>query len=169
MLEAVAALAHEAGLQPVLAVVPTDMAVPATVVPVVNDEPEAGLSRSLRLGIGAVPAEADAAVILLGDQPTVRSTAIRALITAARGDRIVVAAEAAGRLGPPVVLMRAAFGLAAQVTGDEGLRSILADHPDLVTSVPIGEHAPDVDTPADLEALGARIAHMFDSRAEGDR
>jgi len=153
MLEAVADLATDAGLRPVLAVVPSGMAVPAHVVPVPNGAPDEGLSRSIRLGVAAVPPEADGAVVLLGDQPTLPVATIRALLDAARGDRPVVAAWADGRLAPPVLLLRAAFGIVADARGDEGLRAILARHPDLVTAVAVGRHAPDVDTVDDLEAL----------------
>ena len=70
MLESVVDLARRTELRPILVVVPPGLAVPADVVPVVNGEPAAGLSRSLRMGLAAVPAEVGAAVILLGDQPT---------------------------------------------------------------------------------------------------
>ena len=153
MLEAVTATAHQAGLDPVIAVVPQGLAVPADVVPEVNDNPGAGMSRSLRLGLAAVPAEVQAAVILLGDQPTLPPASIRRLLEAAAPNRPVIAASAGGRIGPPVLLLREAFSLAEEARGDEGLRAILARRPDLVTAVDVGQHAPDVDTPADLERL----------------
>ena len=43
--------------------------------------------------------------------------------------------------------------LAQEASGDEGLRSILTDHPQLVTPVDVAAHPPDVDTPADLGTL----------------
>ncbi len=153
MLGSVIDTAREARLAPILVVVPPGMAVPNDVVPVVNTDPAAGMSRSLRLGISAVPPEVGAAVILLGDQPTLPVATVRVVVGAARSDRPVVAAWADGRLGPPVLLLREAFRLAHEATGDEGLRSILTDHPQLVTPVDVGAHPPDVDTPADLGAL----------------
>lgn len=157
MLEMVADIARQAGLQPIVAVVPPGMAVPPTVVPEVNDAPSDGLSRSLRLGLAAVPAELDAAVILLGDQPTLAPATIRMLLDAAHADRPVVAASATGRIGPPVLLRREAFALADDAIGDEGLRSILARHAELVTVVEVREHAPDIDTPEDLASLRERL------------
>jgi molybdenum cofactor cytidylyltransferase len=151
MLAWVIDVAREAGLAPIIAVVPPGIAVPPDVVPVVNTDPAAGLSRSLSLGVAAVPPDVDAAVILLGDQPTLSVDAVRTVVRAAGGDRPVVAARADGRFGPPVLLSRDAFGLAHEASGDEGLRTMLADHPELVTPVDVGEHAPDVDVPADLE------------------
>lgn len=161
MLAAVSALAHEAGLRPVIAVVPPGTAVPPDVVPEINSDPAAGLSQSLRLGLAAVPAELSAVVVLLGDQPTLRVSTIHSLL-AVVSDLPIVAALAEGRIAPPVLLRRDAFALAAEATGDEGLRPVLEAHPDLVVRVEVETHPPDVDTPADL----ARIAHMFDSSAD---
>src|SRR5688500_6365417 len=82
MLAAVADLARAAGLSPVIVVVPPSRAVRPDVVPVINADPAAGLSRSLRLGLAAVPAELGAAVVLLGDQPTLQVSTIRSLLSA---------------------------------------------------------------------------------------
>jgi CTP:molybdopterin cytidylyltransferase MocA len=152
MLETVVELAHGAGLAPIIAVVPPGIATPDGVMPVVNEEPLAGLSRSLRLGLAAVPPKVGAALILLGDQPTVSPDVLTQLLRA-RGSRPIVAARAAGLLGPPVLLERRAFGMAAATTGDQGLRDLIRGNRHLVTPVEVGEHAPDVDTPADLASL----------------
>ena len=153
MLASVIDTAREANLTPILVIVPPGIAVPSDVVPLVNTDPTAGLSRSLRMGIAAVPPDVGAAVILLGDQPTLTAETIRVVVGAARGDRPVVAARADGRLGPPILLLREAFRLTHQASGDEGLRSILTDYAQLVTPVDVAAHPPDVDTPADLAAL----------------
>lgn len=153
MLERVTEIARAAGLRPVIAVVPPGLAVLPGVVPVINDAPSDGLSRSLRLGLAAVPPEADAAVVMLGDQPSLALETLRAIIAEAREERPAVAATAGGRIGPPVLLRRDAFALADAAVGDEGLRAILLDRPELVTTVEVGHHARDVDTPEDLAAL----------------
>lgn len=155
MLETVVELALGAGLAPVIAVVPPGIAAPAGASPVVNADPDAGMSRSLRMGLAAVPEEVGAAVILLGDQPAVSARTLAALLKeAVVTRRPVVAARAAGRIGPPVFLARAAFPLADEATGDEGLRTVLERHGELVATLDIEEHAPDVDTPSDLERFG---------------
>lgn len=154
LLEAVVMLARGSGLDPVISVVPPGLAVPAGVLPALNSAPSSGLSHSLRIGLAAVPAEIEAALILLGDQPTMALRTVRAVLAGAANDRRVVAARAEGRLGPPVLLRREAFAMANAAMGDEGLRAILIDHPDLVTAVDVQLHAPDVDTLADLAALG---------------
>lgn len=154
MLEAVIHLAREAGLAPIIAVVPPGLGVPADVVAVPNDLPDEGMSRSLRFGFAALPDDVDAALVLLGDQPIMSVETVTRVLAAARDESLVVAASAAGRIGPPILLLRAAFGLVDEAEGDTGLAPVLARHPELVTRVEVGEHPPDVDEPADLAALG---------------
>jgi CTP:molybdopterin cytidylyltransferase MocA len=163
MLDAVVATARGAELDPIVIVAPSTLPLPRGAVHVPNDDPAAGLSRSLRLGLAAVPA-GSAAMILLGDQPTVRPAHLERLL-AARGSKPIVATAAAGVLAPPVVLEPAAFALAEDVQGDRGLRDLLRSRPDDVAAVEVIRHPPDVDEPSDLEALaeacpgcGARYA-----------
>lgn len=152
MLEAVVGTATAAGLEPVLVVAPSDHALPDGTSRVPNDDAAAGLSRSLQLGIAAVPPACEAAVVLLGDQPTVSSAALDRL-RAARGATPIVAVRAEGRFGPPVLLERSAFGLVEDARGDVGLRRLLEDRSDHVTPVEEARHAPDVDEPGDLDAI----------------
>ncbi len=163
MLGLVAGMAGEVGLDPVLAVVPPGLSVPDGVTPVVNPDPAAGISRSLRLGLAAVPNDVDAAMILLGDEPLLSTESLLQVIVAAKGRGSVVAARAGDRLGPPVLLRRTRFDLADAATGDHGLGRLLRDVPDLVT-VALDRAPIDVDTPADLDAIapvcrgcGARV------------
>jgi hypothetical protein len=106
------------------------------------------MSRSLRMGLEAVPPEAGAAVILLADQPTV-DVALLHKLDGWRGGTPIVATRGDGVLGPPVLLEREAFGLADGLSGDTGLRDLLRGDPTLVTVVESGP-LPDVDTPEDL-------------------
>jgi muconolactone delta-isomerase len=120
-------------------------------VPIVNPHPQLGLSHSLRLGVAAVPPETAAAVLLLGDQPTLDPEVVRRVV-AKRATQPMVAAAAGALLGPPVLLERSGFGLVEQLDGDIGLREVIRDSAE-VAPVDVGAHAPDVDTPADLAHL----------------
>ena len=115
------------------------------------------MSHSLQLGFASLPEAVDAAVVLLGDQPTVPVGHLRALL-AARGGRPLVATRQAGLLGPPVLVERSHFSLAAEAVGDSGLRSLLRGHPDLVTAIDGGDAFPDIDDPGDVARLPRRPA-----------
>jgi molybdenum cofactor cytidylyltransferase len=146
--------AMAAGLAPVVAVVPVWLGRPARPDDprlrwVRNPFPERGMSLSLRLGFDALGDEADAAVILLGDQPGLPPESIRALL-AARGDRPVVASVVDGILAPPILVERSHFRLVSGPSGDVGLREILVADPDLVTAVSVTDRPLDLDTPDDL-------------------
>ncbi len=150
MLEVVVDAANGAGLSPILVVAPTAVPVPAVATRVPNDRPDDGLSASLRLGIAAVPADVDEAVILLGDAPTVSAPSLRYLVAVPRYGRAVVATQTDGRLGPPVLVERRAFNLGTAAHGDVGLREVLARRPELVTPHSVADAPADIDTPADL-------------------
>jgi CTP:molybdopterin cytidylyltransferase MocA len=151
MVEVVADTAVAAGLSPVIVVAPSFLALPDTVEVVVNDAPERGMSRSLRLGIAAVPTDAEAAVVLLADQPTIDVAHLRAL-DGWRGGTPIVVTRAGGVLGPPVLLERDAFAYVDGLTGDVGLRDLLRRGATEVTAVD-HEPLPDVDTADDLHAI----------------
>ena len=137
MLEIVADVATAAGLSPVIVVAPSTLRVPETVEHVRNDAPERGMSRSLRLGLAAVPPDAEAATILLADQPTVDVSLLHQL-DGWRGGTPIVATRSEGVIGPPVLIEREAFGLADGLGGDVGLRGLLRGDPSLVTPVDRG-------------------------------
>lgn len=151
MLGVVADTGVAAGFDPLIVVAPSSLAVPETAVVVRNDEPQLGMSRSLRLGLAAVPPGVEAAIVLLADQPTVDVSLLRDL-QARRGATPIVATRAEGVLGPPVLLERTAFDLVDGLAGDVGLRALLRGDPTLVT--PVDHPAiPDMDTTEDLERI----------------
>jgi CTP:molybdopterin cytidylyltransferase MocA len=153
MLEMVAATANAAGLRPILAVTPPGLSSTEDVVPVVNDRPQEGISRSIRLGLAAVPPDVDAAVILLGDEPLMDVEAIRRVMArAVEEGALIVATRVGDRLGPPVLVVRDRFSVADGAKGDQGLGSLLRGLPE-VTIVEMSAAPIDVDTPADLERI----------------
>ena len=146
LLEHVLALADAAGLAPIVAVVPVWLTRPRAMDDerlrwVRNPHPERGMSHSLQLGFEALEAGAEAAVILLGDQPTVPPTAIDALL-AARGEKPIVATMIEGHLAPPVLIERSHFDVVRQPGGDIGLREVLNDHPEWVAAVALAAPHP---------------------------
>jgi molybdenum cofactor cytidylyltransferase len=120
----------------------------------VNPRPVDGLSASLRIGLDAAAEDrtVDAVLVLLGDQPSVRSDVIRAVLAAAEtSPQPIIRVRYAGDEAPnPVLIRRAAWALAAGLPGDRGLGPLLVERPDLVAEVAAAGANPDIDTPEDL-------------------
>jgi CTP:molybdopterin cytidylyltransferase MocA len=82
---------------------------------------EQGVGVSLRCGLKALPAETEAAVVVLADGPDLAPAAVDRVVDAWRsGAGDVVAASYGGVRGHPVVLARAAWPLVP----DEGARAL---------------------------------------------
>ena len=128
---------------------------------VMNDDWHTGMASSLRTGLAALPATADAVVISLVDQPGIVAEAVRRVIDGLRNATAAVVATYDGVPRNPVALDRSVWAeVAEHVTGDEGARSWLRQHPDAVTGVDCGDvaDATDVDTEADLASAVRRRA-----------
>jgi CTP:molybdopterin cytidylyltransferase MocA len=142
---------------------------------VVNPEPSRGLSSSLRVGVDAVDPDVDAALMVLGDQPLVAASTIRALLATGvdQAHPFAVPRYPDDRGRNPVLVHRSAFGRVAGVTGDRGLGPLLTAQPDLVREVAIADVAanPDVDDRVDLVAVleAAWAARVRDNAAQVDR
>jgi molybdenum cofactor cytidylyltransferase len=118
------------------------------------DYPE-GQSTSLRAGLRAAGPRTLAAVVLLGDQPGVRADAIVALVDGWHsGSGPVVQASYGGRPTHPILLDRSVWHQVAEGAGDEGARSVLAEHPGWRSTVEVGGDPPeDIDTEEDYRRL----------------
>jgi molybdenum cofactor cytidylyltransferase len=126
-----------------------------------NPDYAEGLGTSLKAGIAAVPADADGAVVCLGDMPQVTSQLIDKLLAAFDPERgaLVVVPSINGRRGNPVVWSRRFFHDLAAIDGDIGARHLIGAYTEAVAEVPVeGEAALiDVDTPESLSAVKAEI------------
>jgi len=108
---------------------------------------ERGPGASLRCGLAALPAEVEAAVVVLADGPRLAPGAIDRVVRRWRETAApVVAASYGGVRGHPVVLARSAWG----DVPDEGMR---ATAPLLVPCDDLGDPG-DVDYADDLEQWG---------------
>ena len=121
----------------------------------------AGLSASLKAGIAAVPADAAAALVCLGDMPLVTGRVLDRLIDAFDPDegRAIVVPTHQGKAGNPVLWGRRFFPEILALQGDVGARALLARHAEQVAEVEIGEDAVlrDFDTVESLALLPARL------------
>jgi molybdenum cofactor cytidylyltransferase len=114
-----------------------------------------GQSASLADGLAALAPATVAALVLLGDQPTVSPGAIRAVAAAFRLDGPpIVRARYGGRPGHPVLLARRVWPELRADGGDRGARDLIARRPDWVLAVDLpGAPPPDLDTWEDYERL----------------
>jgi molybdenum cofactor cytidylyltransferase len=123
-----------------------------------------GLSTSLKAGIAAVPADADGAIVCLGDMPQVSAKLIDRLIAAFDPGRgaLVVIPTIEGKRGNPVLWSRRFFADLMALEGDVGARHLIGGYAEAVAEVPVEDAAAliDVDTP---EALLAARTAMFSS------
>lgn len=117
-----------------------------------------GLSTSLVCGVASLPAEADAVLILLCDQPAITAHDLDALVAAWQVEpELITAASFSGQLGPPVIMPRSVWSELAALRGDQGARSLLEWHTER-TAVAMPHAALDIDTPEDLARLEAAPA-----------
>jgi molybdenum cofactor cytidylyltransferase len=123
---------------------------------IVNPAYAEGMSTSLRVGLTSTPQQVDGAIILLGDQPLVKSSIIDAMIAeSTRAPGAIIAASYQERRSNPVLFPRQYFAELEAITGDEGGRSALARHPDRIRLFETKDALAgrDIDTPEEYQAL----------------
>lgn len=129
-----------------------------SVQPVVNAEWAAGMSTSLRLGIGTLMAMApdtEAALVTLCDQPFVTGAHLAGLVTSFRPP--ITASHYNGTLGVPAVFRSTLFGDLSSLEGDAGARRLIQLHAFETTAFDLAEAAIDLDTPIDLNSFSAKL------------
>ena len=147
LLERVLRIAATAGLDPVFAVVTSELAPilnwPARIV--INEDAAEGMASSIRMGIAAaIEAQLEAVIILACDQPFITADHLRQL---ASGGSEIVASLYAGRKGVPAYFPASAFRNLLDLRGDIGARELLRT----ARAVPLKKGELDVDTAEDLK------------------
>jgi molybdenum cofactor cytidylyltransferase len=119
--------------------------------PIANDQPDAGLSRSVSLAAqAALATNADGLLICLADMPNVSVAHITAMIDAFGDAPRAIASSVQGVAMPPALFPKAHFPTLAMLSGDAGAKTLLAD----AMLIPADTWSmADVDTVEDLEAL----------------
>lgn len=157
-----AEIALEAGLAPVVALPAADHPRAAALAglplrTLVLPGAQEGMGGTLREGVAALP-PCPRFMVMAADLPGLTAADLARMAGAEPGDALVViATDAAGQFGHPVIFdatLRPAF---AGLSGDDGARAVVRSQRGRIMTVPLpGDHATrDLDTPADWAAWRA--------------
>jgi molybdenum cofactor cytidylyltransferase len=125
---------------------------------VVNPRPEEEMLESIRLGLAAIPAEAEAVFIWPADHPAVSAGTIALLARSADPARALIPSFRSRR-GHPALVGRELLPGIAEIPPNEGLRHLWRTRRQAVVEIPVEDAGVvrNVDTPEDyrkaLEAL----------------
>jgi molybdenum cofactor cytidylyltransferase len=119
-----------------------------------NPDWQAGMASSICAGIQALPASAEATLILLCDQPLVTRAHLQQLLNvwASKPNQIVASAYHQAR-GVPALFPASYFGHLLKLTGDHGAKALLQQFSAQVTAVALPEAELDIDCAADVARL----------------
>ncbi|WP_299918092.1 nucleotidyltransferase family protein [uncultured Roseobacter sp.] len=120
-----------------------------------------GMNASIRTAIAALPDDAPAAMLLLGDLPELTEDDLRQVMAAVDLDSEVLiwrGATQAGKAGHPIVFSARLFDALKTISGDSGGRSVVKAAGNNVRLVPLRGHRArmDLDTPEEWAAWRAR-------------
>lgn len=125
---------------------------------VINDSYAEGMSTSIKAGLQSLATEADAALIVLADQPLLNPGLINRLIDEYRHEHSPITVPIyKGFRGNPVLVDRALFGEMMNISGDIGCRSLFGLHSESIRTVLTDDIGilVDIDTAEDLQRFSA--------------
>jgi molybdenum cofactor cytidylyltransferase len=160
----VARQAVEAGLAPVIVVLGHEAERVAAVLgglaveTVLNPAYQAGMHGSMQAGIGRVPGDCAAAVVVLGDMPLVTATMIEALVERFRRGMEPLVLSLYGEVqAPPTLYARSLFPALAGAGAGSGREVVLAHRREAAAIRWPEALLADVDRPEDAARLGVRL------------
>ena len=119
-----------------------------------------GQASSLQVGLGALPSAAQAAVVLLVDQPLITPALVNQVLAAyQQSDALAIIPRYADQRGNPVLLARPLFDELKALTGDVGARVVLNRYPESIRWLDVDDPAvvTDMDTPEAYELAKRKI------------
>jgi CTP:molybdopterin cytidylyltransferase MocA len=131
---------------------------------IVNPAHQEGMGSSLRTGVAAAHAASDAFVVSLADMAELTADLITELIEAFRRARKwILVPQYQRQNGHPVVIAGNCRADLSRLGGDQGARSLILEHPEMVEYFDARHRAVvyDADTPADIA-----LKHMFFDSAD---
>lgn len=121
---------------------------------VLNPDWQEGIAASIRAGIAALPGQAEAALVLLADQPLVGSEALKNLLDNWQNARQRIAVcYYNDTVGVPALFPSAYFDMLSALRGDLGAKRLLLEQSENLLKIPLPEAELDIDTNDDLDQL----------------
>jgi len=120
----------------------------------VNEDHALGMLSSIQAGFRALPEDAEAAVVMLGDQPFLPARVVDAVVSAYReSGRGIVVPVYEDRRGHPLLVDMKHRAEVLRLDPAVGLRQLLRAHVEDVLEVEVGEPSilRDLDTPQDYQ------------------
>jgi molybdenum cofactor cytidylyltransferase len=124
----------------------------------VNAQPERGIASSIACGVSALGGNVEAALIALGDEPTLSRDAVARVVRRYRDDHVrgiqIVAPVYRGTPGHPTLFTRMVFDELRTLAGDRGARDVIHRDTSRVAVLELDVAPPgDVDTVDDLARM----------------
>lgn len=124
---------------------------------VINNNPAAGLSYSVRLGIQEASKHADAALVMLGDMPNITSGIIEKFTELSRKNpESIISGMVRNEFMVPAVFPRSLFGEMKKLSGDFGARAIIQGFGNVVPVELKESDIIDIDVRSDVNRFGSR-------------
>jgi molybdenum cofactor cytidylyltransferase len=120
----------------------------------INNDWQLGLSSSIRAGINTLPANTEAVMILLCDQPLIKPSSLKKLIELwQQHPSAIVASEYQQSSGVPAIFPAAFFSQLKSLQGDQGAKKLLMSMQQQVLTIHVPEASIDIDTQHDFNHL----------------
>lgn len=120
----------------------------------VNPDWKQGMGSSIIAGMNKIPAQSQAVILMLCDQPRLSSAHLRSLISSfEQGGHSIIASAYGGNIGVPALFSSAYFSKLSTLSGHAGAKKILLQAKDSLISIPFPDGVMDVDTEEDYDRL----------------
>lgn len=119
-----------------------------------NKDFESGMLSSVICGFNALPVDAEAAMVFLGDQPQISTDVIQKVVKAwKQSDKGIIIPTFNGRRGHPVLIGIKYKSKIRELDPSKGLRQLMVENPGDIIEVELeqSEILRDIDTPEDYE------------------
>lgn len=119
-----------------------------------NPNWQEGIASSIRAGINALPTSAEAALLLLCDQPLIKHEHLHALLRAWQSEPTrIVASHYHDSVGVPALFPAEYFGELLTLQGDRGAKRLLLEHREALVEIPLKQAELDIDHTEDFHRL----------------